>query len=278
MDFGNTVTLYVMHKFILEMKVDMKGIFEAFAKFFERPTREGLRELLQTNYGEQDNLDFKRQWPSMPKIAKHILGFANSGGGCIVLGVEQENDVLDAIGLKSLVDKAEVEKGVNRYIPTDVKFNVLDFSYTSSEYEKIVGKKFQVVMIEYKPQLIPFISKGEGDGLKKDIIYVRRGTNTIPATYEDVQRLLNTRIETGYSSKSELDLEQHLAQLKILYANVNRFKYYGGINVMLQTAGGLMLRGEAKPNEAYPEEDFEGFITRMIEVKKKRIEKVLNLK
>ena len=91
----------------------MKEEFEGFARFFEQPTREGLRELLKQNFGEQDYLDFKKQWTSLSKIAKHIIAFANSGGGCIVLGVEQTNDELEAVGLDSILDKIWQQHFVN---------------------------------------------------------------------------------------------------------------------------------------------------------------------
>lgn len=255
----------------------MKEEFEGFARFFEQPTREGLKELLKQNFGEQDYLDFKKQWTSLSKIAKHIIAFANSGGGCIVLGVEQTNDELEAVGLDSILDKADIAKGVFKYLPTEIEYTVLDFNFTSSEYEKIVGKKFQVIFIEYKPEYIPFVTKGQGDDVKKDTIYVRRGTNTITATYEDIQRLVSKRIETGYSSTAELDLEQHLAQLKILYGNINRNEYSGGIGSMIQGSLAQMFKGVATPNIAYPEEDYENFILRMILKKKVRIEKELCL-
>jgi len=63
---------------------------EAFARFFEAPTREGLRALLQENFGEANEIDFKRELPEGSKLARHVLGLANFGEGCIVVGVEQE--------------------------------------------------------------------------------------------------------------------------------------------------------------------------------------------
>ncbi len=71
------------------MKDNKKAFKEEFAKFYENPTREGLRELLKNNLGEYPNIDFKSQLPTFSSIARHILGIANSGGGCIILGVAE---------------------------------------------------------------------------------------------------------------------------------------------------------------------------------------------
>ena len=55
-----------------------RGSKELFARFLENPTREGLREILQNHLGETRDLDFKESWENWAKMAKHILGLANS--------------------------------------------------------------------------------------------------------------------------------------------------------------------------------------------------------
>jgi predicted HTH transcriptional regulator len=69
-----------------------KGLYEEFARFFEKPTREGLRELLKKNVGELQHCDFKVQWPALPKLSRILLGIANSGGGCVIIGVAENED------------------------------------------------------------------------------------------------------------------------------------------------------------------------------------------
>ncbi len=48
-------------------------------------------------------------------------------------------------------------------------------------------------------------------------VYVRRGTTSDEATHEELQKIINERLETGYSSKHILGLSEHLGQLKTLY-------------------------------------------------------------
>lgn len=190
---------------------------EAFAKFFESPTRSALRDLLKGNMGETDYLDFKEAWPEPVKLAKHILAMANSGGGAIVVGVKQsEDNSIEAVGLEKFEDKSDISKKLASYIPSGVALEILDFSYTESEYEKIKGKSFQVLLVEYNPKIIPLLPKKEGDGIRRNAVYVRKGTNTEEANYEDLQELINKRLETGYSTQKSLELSKHLDQLKIL--------------------------------------------------------------
>lgn len=73
------------------MKNNSKSLYEEFAVFFENPTRDSLRKLLSRNFGESNQIDFKESWPESNKLAKHILAFANSGGGVILnWGIRKE--------------------------------------------------------------------------------------------------------------------------------------------------------------------------------------------
>jgi len=261
-----------------------KSIHEDFARFFERPTREDLRNLIKNNFGELPQCDFKADWPALPKLARHILGIANSKGGCVIVGVAQtEDNVLEPKGLSKLTDKAEITGGIKRYIPDALfpSIDVLDFSYSTSEYETLVGKKFQVILVDDDPKHLPFISTAESDDISNNAIYVRRGTSTEVANYQELQILLNRRLETGYSSSREIDLETHLEQLKILYRHIDEF-HFSGATDLLDTNLGTMIRRlmgytTKTPNPNYPKEGFDAFIARMVEKKKARIAIDLNV-
>ena len=255
-----------------------KILYEGFAKFFEKPTREHLRELLQSNIGEIDLLDFKEIWPSKYKLAKHILAFSNSGGGILVVGVAESDGELESKGLHELNDKADIEKSVSQYLPSGVKYEVLDFSYSASEYADLIGKSFQVMLIEHDPKRIPFLCKKAGDGLKNNVVYIRRGTNSTEANHDEIQRLINERIETGFSSSSVLELEEHLEQLKTLYTFTQKYKNTGlsiGLSISAMTAIASMYTQEI--NKHYPNESFDEFIANSIKKKKHKIESLLEV-
>lgn len=67
----------------------VKPQHEAFAQFFEKTTCELLRELIRKSIGETNYLNFKAEWPDFVKVSKHILALANSGGGALVLSLNQ---------------------------------------------------------------------------------------------------------------------------------------------------------------------------------------------
>jgi predicted HTH transcriptional regulator len=262
-----------------------KSFHEDFAKFFEKPTREGLRKLLKNNIGELRTLDFKGQWLDHSSLSKNILGMANSGGGCLVVGVEEKTDkTFEPVGLSTLEDKANIINGIKRFIPNILlnMVDIVDFSYDASEYPKLIGKKFQVLFVEFDPSYLPFISMGDGKGIREAAIYVNRGGMTVEANHDELQKLLNTRIETGYSTAKEIDLKKHLDQLRVLLMEIPQYReksqwagafdYLSGLSTIHRMMG--IIR---EPNPKYPKENFEDFVLRMIELKKKRIAKELDV-
>lgn len=259
-----------------------KSFTEEFARFFEQPTRQGLSKLIHDNVGETDQLDFKRDWIPFPIVARHILAIANSGGGCIVFGVaEKDQGGLEACGLSATKDKATISKGLDKFFPEQLSYEVLDFVYSASEYSTLIGKKFQVVLIEDAPEYLPFVSKAESaSAIDRAVVYVRRKTASEKANYEELQSVLNRRIQTGFSTQGEFNLQKEFQELKLLYGQVERSHLRGGfaqhVQQMLESTQANTLLGTTRvPNPAFPDEDLESFAVRMIEVKKQRIQKII---
>jgi len=249
-----------------------KGFHEAFARFFEKPKRDTLRELLKNNVGEHTNLDFKREWPCGPKLAKHVLGFANSCGGALVIGVAEVDGVLQSLGLSEVKDKADVVQSFKKFVPDTLRCDIHDFSFNDSEYRDIKGKSFQVLIIEDTPELLPFLSEVDGDEIDAGAVYVRDGAATQRATHHQLQNLLNRRIETKHSSRRELTVREHFEELRVLYdlirsriPNPAIMSGYSSMQVVLSA-----------PNPLLPQENFEAFVARMIDAKKKLIEHLVN--
>jgi predicted HTH transcriptional regulator len=238
---------------------------EAFAQFFEKPTRDRLRELIKQSIGETDYLDFKAEWPDLVKVSKHILALANSGGGALVLGLNQTDEGnIETIGLTAFTDKVDVAKTTRKYVPTNVQYEVFDFSYTDSEYPPLKGKMFQVVLVEYSEKFLPLLSLKDGNGIKANVAYVREGTESTEANHEQLEHLINLRIESGYSSTHTLDLREHLDQLQVLY------KARKG-NDPLRLASMVAMEGFF----GNPLKEYYQFVEHMISAKESRIRKEL---
>lgn len=270
----------------------IKDIF--FNELSKEPTIENFRKFVKNNCGEFDNIDFKEEWVDKGKLSKLLLAFANSKGGIIVFGLKEENDKsITPIGLDKFRDKADINSSIAKYVPPELDYQVFDFDYKATEYDKLKGKKFQIIIVSDTPERLPFISLAEGNDIEKNTIYVRRGTKCEKADKSDIDRVIESRLSTIYSGNSEMSLDEHLSQLKTLYNELPKkikilvkkgepapwtYKLAEVAKYATQALVGTPDEFEEQDNPNYPKESYEMFVSRMVNAKKLRIEKVLDVK
>lgn len=258
-----------------------RGFRDELAAVLADPSRDSFRDLLRDHTGEAANLDFKTEWPADEKLARHVLALGNSGGGCIVVGVAERADKsLDPTGLTEFKDKADVTKKVNPLIPDTLMRNlhIDDFAYETSDYQALQGKRFQLVSVLPDPEHLPYVAERANGDARAAAIYVRRGTESVEASHEELQHIINARIATGHSTAAAMKLEDHLDQLQVLNDRIPKTLVVRRIGVadlaaQLQNLSALSLFGGSNRshNPDYPKEDSQEFIRRMFEAKKIRI-------
>lgn len=264
-----------------------KQLKDQVYELLQEPTLDKFREFLHSQTGEHNAIDFKSQWIENATLVKEMLAMANSQGGFIVFGIaEKEDKSISIEGLAEIKDKAVVSNEIKNFISSNLKYEIYDFSYDTSEYEALKGKKFQMLVVEDTPEYIPFLSKKESGSLKQNTIYIRRGTSCEFANEEEIRSMLNRRMKYLHPLNGEpLRLEEHLKQLNTLYGNIEENHVYyknnlpDGMRSFFDSIVKFIPQGEKKvePNPFYPEESYEQFISRMIIEKKKKIERVLDL-
>ena len=251
-----------------------------FYDVLKEPTRENFRILLQNQMGEEDYLDLKKEWPEKEKIAKHILAIANSGGGCIIFGIEQKEDgTFEQNGLSKLKDPSDLRREVKGYLPPALKYMVRDFVYENSEYEALVRKKFQILIIDDNPLELPYICCKDGTILSDGDIYIRKGTESVKANNYDIDKMIQRKMnESKIPRRNTLNLEDHLSQLKTLYSELtyttNTSEILKGMTSIITSFLGTKV---TQKKECYPKEDYDDFIVRMLNKKKKRIDEELDI-
>lgn len=276
----------------------MKEQFQIKDKFFDlivkNPSRDGFKTFLKESCGELDNIDFKEKWITKGKLAKIMLAMANTGGGVIVLGIkENKDDNYLAVGIDELKDAADVEKEIKKLVPRNLSYSVLNFIYDDEIYGEYAGKKFQAIIIADAPEQLPFFSIGASDDIEKDCVYVRRGTSSEKASARDFETMIQRKLENVFKESNDLSLKEHLEQLQFLYDSIPQKKRilvkkgnrFVGAMEGLQALSERMTeifgepdQYEEVPNENYPSEDYEQFLVRMIDKKKLKIEKILDIK
>jgi predicted HTH transcriptional regulator len=240
---------------------------EQLASCLKAPTRQNLKNLLQMEAVEDNDLDFKRQLFNFDEIAKIILAMANKNGGAIVFGVEEiKNNQFSPCGLSKGIDVTDIEKKLCRYLPRKLKPEIIPHSFVNDDDPGFRDKSFLIIIVTHDSRHSPFIALKEGEKLKKDIIYIRRNRATEPINHEELQEILNNRIATEYSASNERQLIEHLEELKELYSHIPKTIQESLLS--LDTAFGL-YKVSSNPN--YPQENYEDFIKKLIDIKKEVI-------
>ena len=262
-------------------------------QFLKESTKDNFRDFMKKSCGELNEMDFKETWIDKGPLAKIMLAMANNGGGIIVFGVkENEDNTFDILGLDSLKDTADISNSISRLVSSSLDYEVFNFVFDSDVYGKFENKKFQIMVIHDTPERLPFVSLGQSEKIEKDVIYVRRGTKSEKATSEEINRIIERKIATIYSENTDMSLDQHLEQLKKLYSELpqkiqvlvrkgTQPNFAAALKVFGERIGALYGTPdeyEEKDNPNYPDEGYEAFILRMINAKKLKIEKVLDLK
>lgn len=197
----------------MNINLDRDMLYE----LFQQPDRENFRQLLQKVQGERNDMDFKTIWIDKDKLAKTVLAMANGGGGIIVVGVKEVNQHLEYVGIEEFKDPADIGNELTRYIPDTLSYTVKNYHYASSEYEKLRGKKFQVLFVDHNPLHAPYIATRSGSDIQNNTIYIRRNTTNAVINNEELTLLINQRIEAQYEETSQMAIKDHLNQLKALY-------------------------------------------------------------
>jgi ATP-dependent DNA helicase RecG len=126
------------------------------------------------NKGKNKSVEFKREDAPSKHIAKHVVAMANSGGGRILVGVEDD-------GVISGIWRPDLEKLIKE------KAFSLVYPALQPDYEEIIidgNKKIAVISIEDGTSK-PYALRDKG----KSEIYIRDGRTSVVASREQQLRI-----------------------------------------------------------------------------------------
>ena len=127
--------------------------------------------------GEGVNIEFKRKFSSPKKIAKEMIAFANTKGGSILFGVDDNRKI---IGIES--EKSELE-----LIDTAAKFYCNPEIHYRTEIVPIKNTDVVVIQIpESKTKPHKLLDEDDKDTTR---VYIRNGEKSIIASKETVNLL-----------------------------------------------------------------------------------------
>ncbi len=149
--------------------------------------------------GEGPSLEFKRRTPEASRLAKEVIAFANTHGGKLILGVDDDGTIL---GVK---DSEEEEFSLERALEKHCRPQVI----WTSERVPITRKRDVIVLSVPRSKIKPHYL----DGKNGSIVYVRVDDMSIEATRESVRLMRTENSDEGVQfvfGKPELNVMQYL--------------------------------------------------------------------
>ncbi|OGU79470.1 MAG: transcriptional regulator [Ignavibacteria bacterium RIFOXYA2_FULL_35_9] len=142
------------------------------------------RELLELiEEGENLTCEFKRKFSTTEKIAREMIAFANTKGGYLVIGVDDDKEI---IGVES--EKAEAEliyDAANNFCEPPLNINI--------DYVEVKGKEVVVVEIfesDNKPHRIQdYLNELD---VNQSVVHIRVNDKSVQASKEMI-RILKAR-------------------------------------------------------------------------------------
>jgi len=140
---------------------------------------------------ENNNIEYKREYTS--DIKKEVMAFANSNGGTIYIGRDNEGNPYPLSDITEIL--TQITNSVRDSILPDVTMFV---GYeTSDDLITITVREGT-----HKPYFLP------EKGLKPSGVYVRQGASSVPASYEQIREMI--KMSDGDKFESARSLTQEL--------------------------------------------------------------------
>lgn len=147
-------------------------------------------------FRESDSIELKSQ--VIPDICKEVIGFANTNGGTVYIGIE-DNGIIVGVD-----DEDKTILQLNNMIRDSIKPDITMFV----KYEAIILEDKKVIAIKVQRGTDRPYYLGN-KGLKPAGVYVRNGTSTDPASETNIRKMIK---ETdGDSFENMRSLEQNLS-------------------------------------------------------------------
>ena len=143
---------------------------------------------------ESSNMEFKREYTE--SIRKSVVAFANTDGGCIYIGVEDDGT---AVGV---ADVDDVQKRVISLCRDGIQPDVMMF--LSCDRIMIEGQNVIRLQVQRGTDC-PYYLKGKG--IRPEGVYVRRGPVSLPASEAQIRKMIREAGDFHYEQERSLEQE-----------------------------------------------------------------------
>lgn len=159
-------------------------------------------------YIESDTVELKRELTK--DIKKEVVAFANTNGGKIYVGIDDDGKV---VGIESPVS---VMDSISSMIIRGIKENLL--FYTDIHLEVIENKNVIVVTVKpgsHKPYYL------SDKGIKPSGVYVRYGSTSVPASEEAIKQMLLKNSKSTFEEETSPIQNLHFTYLTEAFKKID---------------------------------------------------------
>jgi predicted HTH transcriptional regulator len=191
-----------------------------------------VRDLIEE--GEGFEVEFKRKVSNPEKIARALIAFANTRGGHILFGVDDDGSIVGVESEKSEVDLI-MEAGVQYCVP-EIRphIDIVPFS----------GKDVIVAYVQEsgeKPHFFAGSSNGNGDQQEGTRVYIRMNDKTVMASREVVRILRNERPDAPPVRIAYGENEKRLFRYLDAHERITTKEYAKLVNISDQRASRILV-------------------------------------
>ena len=143
---------------------------------------------------ENSNTEFKREYTD--SIRKAVVAFANTDGGCIYVGIEDDGTVV------GVADVDDVQKRVISLCRDRIQPDVMMFL----SCDRTVIEDKDVIRLQVQRGTdCPYYLKGKG--IRPEGVYVRRGPVSLPAAKSQIRKMIREAGDFHYEQERSLEQE-----------------------------------------------------------------------
>ncbi len=192
-------------------------------------TRQRLQELIAG--GESQTVEFKRRFTSPEKIAKELCAFANTQGGYLLLGVDDDRTI---VGIESEKQDVELITLVCSFYldpPLDAELWIVTLE----------GKDILVVWVPASPKR-PHRVVLPGERPRPNGVFIRYQNQSVPATREMVRLLAAQRPDAPPVTVTIGRRERALFDYLERHGRITVFEFARLVNISRRRAGQILVR------------------------------------
>lgn len=151
------------------------------------------RESKYVDFKQKFDVGSKQDWC---EVIKDMVAMANSGGGVIVVGVDDNGRVTgEDVSSVLQLDPATITDKIHKY--TGTHFSEFSLEEATRETQKIAALVFgqsPVPMVFTKPGTYPIAGGKQKTAFSLGTVYFRHGAKSEPGTTKDLEQVINRRL------------------------------------------------------------------------------------